>query len=402
MTDTNNDKSVYSEEQIKQDYKKLLEDSDFDDLEAELRKPNIFSILGIGRMEIRHSNFLAWLLDPNESHGLGNRVLIRVLRDLALDDKNDLDIFKINELNFSNVEVNREVPISLKDEDGSIDILIVFRDDKDKLLICIENKIDTTDFDGQLKKYRTYIKNTFKKENERDDGYKHIFVYLTPNRATHRDAEEIEWINYTYKNGIIKHLENIEKTIADSIIKTYISDYLSTLKREIMGNKETSIEDMANSIYNDHKAIFKFVFDNKSNELYRMDWEKYDWVINCAESLKKVLKQIDDEIDNELGFTQTYISIKRNNQICYEFYSRETKPNCSMAFAFDKTRKDCIDPIKRLLLDVKPLKSGSYLKKDKYFSIPNVNEFIDKHSDVLQEIHKIRFPNQPTDNPDNQ
>lgn len=33
---------------------------------------NLFDVLRITNMEIRHSNILAWIFDPNESHGLGD------------------------------------------------------------------------------------------------------------------------------------------------------------------------------------------------------------------------------------------------------------------------------------------------------------------------------------------
>ena len=38
-------------------------------------KFNIFDVLKISRTEIRHSNMLGWLLDPNENHGLGDKFL---------------------------------------------------------------------------------------------------------------------------------------------------------------------------------------------------------------------------------------------------------------------------------------------------------------------------------------
>lgn len=98
MADNKKDEKDYLEL-----YKNLLNDPNFDKLETELKKPNIFSILGIGESEIRHSNFLSWLLDPNESHELGNRFLIKILRDLATDEKSDLDIFKVDKLNYTNV-----------------------------------------------------------------------------------------------------------------------------------------------------------------------------------------------------------------------------------------------------------------------------------------------------------
>ena len=47
----------------------VIENDDLLELESHIGRFNIFDALRIERMEIRHSNFLAWLLDPNESHG---------------------------------------------------------------------------------------------------------------------------------------------------------------------------------------------------------------------------------------------------------------------------------------------------------------------------------------------
>ena len=36
---------------------------------------NLFEALGLVRQEIRHSNFLAWLMNPAQTHGLGDSFL---------------------------------------------------------------------------------------------------------------------------------------------------------------------------------------------------------------------------------------------------------------------------------------------------------------------------------------
>ena len=60
-------------ESLKSRYDSLLKDEDFDKLDLGLKNPNIFQILRITKNEIRHSNFLSWLLDPNQSHKLAHR-----------------------------------------------------------------------------------------------------------------------------------------------------------------------------------------------------------------------------------------------------------------------------------------------------------------------------------------
>ena len=99
-------------------YDTLIKDDDFGKLELGLNEPNIFQILRVSKKEIRHSNFLSWLLDPNSNHGLGNIVLRSFLKEL--------DIEKIN---LDNVEIRREWKF--------IDLLIIL----DDLVVCIENKI---------------------------------------------------------------------------------------------------------------------------------------------------------------------------------------------------------------------------------------------------------------------
>jgi hypothetical protein len=58
------------DEQLEIDLANLLNDPAFEELKLRLERPNVFEVLGIARREVRHSNFLGWLLDPAGSHGL--------------------------------------------------------------------------------------------------------------------------------------------------------------------------------------------------------------------------------------------------------------------------------------------------------------------------------------------
>jgi hypothetical protein len=61
----------------------VVENDDLLALEERIGRFNIFDALGIARREIQHSNFLAWLLDPSESHGQGDLFLKPLLMDIA-------------------------------------------------------------------------------------------------------------------------------------------------------------------------------------------------------------------------------------------------------------------------------------------------------------------------------
>jgi len=258
--------------EIKKKYRKLLNDIDFDKIELELRKPNIFQILKISRTEIRHSNFLAWILDPNESHGLGNIFLIKFLRELATSEiTTNLNEFEVEELNFNNVELRREWK--------NIDLLIIF----DTLVVCIENKVDSQDHSNQLSRYRAIVDENFK-------NYKRVFVYLTPTGEQPNDEIEKDFYTpYSYEN-IVDQADKVLKIHGNSLntrVYQYISDYLTTLKRELM--KNDTLNELAAKIYKNHRELFDFVNENKpdiATELYPIFLDKIqksDW-IECSKN----------------------------------------------------------------------------------------------------------------------
>ena len=81
-------------------------------LEALLSRFNIFRVLRAAKHEIRHSNMLAWLLTPDESHGLGDRFfrrwLMQVVHDADDEMKRRLQLpspIEIDALDVESVEV---------------------------------------------------------------------------------------------------------------------------------------------------------------------------------------------------------------------------------------------------------------------------------------------------------
>jgi hypothetical protein len=58
----------------------LFDDDDFKAIHARMSCFNLFEAIGAVRGELRHSNFLAYLLSPGRSHGLGAKPLVRVMR----------------------------------------------------------------------------------------------------------------------------------------------------------------------------------------------------------------------------------------------------------------------------------------------------------------------------------
>lgn len=217
-----------------------------DELRSYTNEANIFNILRLNHFEIRHSNMLAWLLNPNENHGLGDRLLKKVL--LYATNGTDLPIMKglrpvdVELMNLSDTYVFREKE--------NIDILIV--SESNKLVLAIENKIFSKEHDNQLQKYLGILKSEY-------DGYRLILLYLTPEGIESSDPDNWVDMNYLF---IKDQLEQMVKTCdLKEKAKLYIEDYILTIRRHIVEDKE--IKEICNKIYFKHKDALDLIFENK-------------------------------------------------------------------------------------------------------------------------------------------
>ena len=132
----------------------LADNTELEELSARLSQFNVFSALKIEQAEIRHSNVLAWILNPRESHGLSEIVLRRILSNiLLLSDKTipGISAAQVELMNFSDIEVSREW--------RNIDIIVIDR--TNKVVLFIENKIYSGESEGQLTKYLQLVKKEF-------------------------------------------------------------------------------------------------------------------------------------------------------------------------------------------------------------------------------------------------
>ncbi len=95
---------------IKSEIIKFYNDPLYQELKAYYGKTTLFNVLKIERNENRHSAFLAWLLDENGSHGLGEEPLKRFMRLLAKMDDRYNEPFLVGNYQVENVEVVTEKP----------------------------------------------------------------------------------------------------------------------------------------------------------------------------------------------------------------------------------------------------------------------------------------------------
>jgi len=229
----------------------LVGNRELEKLTAILNKFNIFQVLRIEHNEIRHSNVIAWLLNPKESHGLSEIFIKRFLSNILLSNqKHDskLSPAKAELMNLGDVEVFRE----LGSKDLSIDLLIYSKENE--FVVLIENKIRANESKGQLRKYFDFVKENFK------EAKSVISVLLTTEgELPSEEARELGYIPWNHRalsditTGIIE--EQHDRIPQDAQI--FLQHYLDVLRRETMQDEE--LVKLCKSIYKKHKDAIKLI-----------------------------------------------------------------------------------------------------------------------------------------------
>jgi hypothetical protein len=225
----------------------FLQDDDLERLEDIAEEFNIFEVLGAVRQELRHSSFLAWLLDPSRNHGLGDYFLKRFLWTTAgLARERDIQTIspiEVNTLDLGDVTVRREW--------RNIDILI--SSESQRFVCAIENKVDSSEHSSQLDRYFDRCKAEF-------PDYRHHFVFLTPWRT---EPSCDEWVPVGYRSvlDLVERVVNAKQGTLGDEVGLFLQHYASMLRRHIVG--ESEIDKLCTRIYNKHRQALEMLFERR-------------------------------------------------------------------------------------------------------------------------------------------
>jgi len=212
----------------------LLSDERFLRIQHALKESNIFKILANARYEIRYSNFIAWLLDADQTHNAGTLFSSRITPLIAPAAENRAQRWSV---------------FRVKDH---MDLLLVSGDET----IAVENKIFSQDFPGQLARYRKAVTDKY-------PNSKNSFVYLTLHGERPVDLDEAEYWRLCSYPDVFKELKSILSLHPDLIsekAKLYINDYISSV--EIYATKTHQINSDAKEIVAERKYKLMKFFSN--------------------------------------------------------------------------------------------------------------------------------------------
>ena len=230
----------------------FVNNPDLDEIRAHLSKFNPIKVMGMERMEIRHSAILAWLLDPQQTHGLGDKFLKAFVSE-ALQGENATmqpSALEVSQADMMDTEVRREWQ--------NIDILLI--SPRNKWVFVIENKFDSGQRTNQLSRYLETVKKTFDKGD-----FPHIRgIFLT---LWGDDPEDDRYAPIQYGSicDILEMQALSGRHPLTAEVETFITHYLEVIREadmSKMSKEQKELEQLAKQLYRDHRRVLDFIIEH--------------------------------------------------------------------------------------------------------------------------------------------
>lgn len=239
MNENNQQQKVVEMEELQQLLKDVYEATK--DIKQE--KAEAFDVVGIciGRQETIHSKFLAELLNPHGSHGLGSVFLKAFYEQIGLKDFHSEGCSVRTEVicEEKGKKKEQEKDNEGQESNGRTDIVIK----NSKELVVIENKIYAKDQQDQLQKYDAWMKNKHPEDNGK------VLLYLTLDGHEASNPGDTSYKRISYKDDILRWLEKCiyiaEKN--NTFTKATLVQYQELIKKLTGEHMNPSMKDAVTS-----------------------------------------------------------------------------------------------------------------------------------------------------------
>lgn len=228
----------------------IMEDADFQNLEQSLDIFCPFEAVGMVSAEIRHSNFLSYILNPNRPHGFKGALLTTFLRSaMRIGHEKGLSAgltpLDIHLMDIGGFEVRREW--------RNLDLLLIAP--TSKLVVAVELKIDASQSKGQLAGYRRIVD-----EQWPDIGWRKVFIFLT---KYDEKPDDLHWLPMPLAllieafKAFISHPEQAQATLPNQML----SAYCAMAERHHMENRD--LVQLAHAIWLRHEQALTFLMGHQ-------------------------------------------------------------------------------------------------------------------------------------------
>jgi len=260
-------------------------------------KFNIFQILNVAEDELKHSLFIAELLNPKGRHGRGSLFLKLFLEKVEITDFDTEN---------STIETEKYIGPITETEGGRIDI---FLEDKDRKTIVIENKIFAGDQPQQLIRYYNFAPDnvlylTLKGDSPSESSIIHPTKQLN-------EVENFKIISY--KSHIVDWLESCKKESFEyPLLREGLTHYINLINYLTGQSTNKNMEDEILQLAFQSKENLEMIavignrFEEIKNEYHMRFWEA------LSDTLEKKGLTIDTAHKNHIDL-ESLSSLKINN-----------------------------------------------------------------------------------------
>lgn len=208
-----------------------------------------FEAIGMVHQEIRHSNFLAYCLNPHKPHGFGDELLREFLYLVADEVETLPSKLELSLMSLHNAEIRREW--------NHIDLLIhVPNEDGQEIVVAIEQKIHAAEGLGQLKRYTEVVRDHF-------ENTTHTALIFLPKDAT-APSESETWGQLSLQD-VVSRFEIVANTRLTSAKGTpLLNQYIAMLRRHIM--PDNTLTELARKLWNEHGEALDLLIEHRPDQ----------------------------------------------------------------------------------------------------------------------------------------
>jgi len=276
----------------------VAQNEDLEKLEFSLRRFNMFEALRLVWREVRHSDFLAFLLDPQQTHGLSDRFLKMFLQSALMTEgltQAGVTPIDIDVWNLRAAVVQREWQ--------NIDIIV--HDETNQLFVLIENKVQSQEHSNQLARYYATVSMEY-------PDFQIVPIYLTPAGESSSDERFIP-LGYQQICELVGRLLAVGRGGLDSGVIMLIEHYAEMLRRHIVTDSE--ISQLCRRIYSKHKQALDLIYEHRPDRQQTVRELLEKWIEENADltrddCVKSFVRFIPKSIDTDYlrqgsGWTST-------------------------------------------------------------------------------------------------
>ena len=245
-----------------------------DEIRAYIGRFNPIKTMGMEHMEIRHSAILAWLLNPQETHGLGDTFLKAFLSE-ALRGQHDTgkpSALDVSQADLIDAEVRREWK--------NIDLLIL--SPRNGWVFVIENKFYSGQHSNQLQRYMDIVSASFL-NGDTYSSVRGVFLSLWEDEP---EDERYAPIEYSAIRDILEQQILCGRHPLTAEVEVFLKHYHEIIKEATeMSEDQDEMEKLARQLYRDHKRVLDFIVEHGKST---------DFNLACENIFGEGLEYLDD------------------------------------------------------------------------------------------------------------